>query len=430
MKSFLIFNSLLAATVSLNAATTFSDVSLTQDSASGTVAVSYATAGDPAIVTCEFLTNGVSLGEADFTRLHGDVNVKVSAGAHSVTWATAAERVTIAGTLSVKLKAWSPSTPPDYMVVDLVIPNSPVHYYVSTNALPVGGLANDVYRRHKIVMRRIPAKGVTFTMGSASNESGRNADRETRHEVTFTHDYWLGIYPLTSRQYANIIGTQPLWGYWTTNNVNDTRFVTEKMRDMRPQTNLSISSLRGTTYYTAANGGPGKDTYAWPQNGYDVLSTELIGRARTRTGVQFDLPTDAQWEFACRAGTSTPYFFGNTMVTNGGWTQANTWPDGVRSPHPVGETLANAYGLYDLYGNVLETCRDRMETGSGQPGYTMPETAVTDPSGPEFSSTRNVVQRGGAYNWANSQSRSGYRERCDFTWKGNERGVRLWAPID
>ena len=137
MKSFLIFNSLLAAAVPLNAATTFSDVSLTQDATSGTMAVSYVTAGDPAIVTCEFMTNGVSLSEADFTRLHGDVNVKVSAGAHSFTWATAAERVAIAGTLSVKLKAWNPSTPPDYMVVDLVIPNSPVHYYVSTNALPV-----------------------------------------------------------------------------------------------------------------------------------------------------------------------------------------------------------------------------------------------------------------------------------------------------
>ena len=148
MKALEIFSCLFASAVSLNAATTLSDVSLAQDAASGMVTVSYVTTCDPAIVTCDFQSDGVSLGEANFTRLHGDVNVKVAAGTHSFTWAASAERVAITGALSVRLKAWSPSTPPDYMVVDLVIPNSPVHYYVSTNALPAGWLANDVYRRH------------------------------------------------------------------------------------------------------------------------------------------------------------------------------------------------------------------------------------------------------------------------------------------
>lgn len=97
----------------------------------------------------------------------------------------------------------------------------------------------------------------------------------------------------------------------------------------------------------------------------------------------------------------------------------------MRSPHPVGETLANPWGLYDLYGNVLETCLDRFVKAD-----TMPETSVTEPAGPLFTADNACVQRGGAYNWVNSQSRSGYREWCGYSWGGDERGFRLWAPVE
>ena len=419
----------LMSAASAVAATTISNVSLTQDVRNGQIKVDYTLGGDAAIVTCEFLADGALLDEASCTRLTGDINAKVAAGDRSFSWMPSPELAAKSSdAFSVKLRAWSPSTPPDYMVVNLVATNDVVRYYVSTNALPMGGLANDIYRKFLLVMRRIPAKGVTWTMGSSASEGGRNSKRETRHEVTFTNDYWMGIYPVTSRQYSCIWETQPLFGYWATNNVNDSSYCTAAMRDLRPQTNVSHKELRGSVQYKKDNGA--SDIYTWPQKGHDVTPASVIGKIRRRTGIAFDLPTDAQWEFACRAGTSTAFFFGNAMVPNGGWTSNNTWPDGKRSPHPVGLTLANAYGLYDLYGNVLETCLDKLENNTDLPTYEMPETPVTEPKGIEYSSVLNIVQRGGCYSWGNDISRSAYRERCNYDWAGNERGFRLWAPID
>ena len=160
MKRLLGIIALLSA-ASAFGATTISGVSLTQNAKNGQITVDYTLTGDAAIVTCEFLVDDVSLGEASCTRLTGDINAKVAAGDRSFSWMPSPELAAKSSdAFSVKLRAWSPSTPPDYMVVNLVATNDVVRYYVSTNALPMGGLANDIYRKFLLVMRRIPAKDV------------------------------------------------------------------------------------------------------------------------------------------------------------------------------------------------------------------------------------------------------------------------------
>jgi formylglycine-generating enzyme required for sulfatase activity len=232
---------------------------------------------------------------------------------------------------------------------------------------------------------RIPAG--TFTMGSPSGELSRNSD-ETEHAVTLTQDFYLGKTEVTQQQWLAIQplpwpGTAPSAGFG--------------LGDNYPAYNVSYN-----------------DIGSW----MTALNTHV-----TEPGT-FSLPTEAQWEYACRAGTTTRFNFGDGFASNetsdtAGGRGDNMWFTGNNSPNgtkAVGQKPANAWGLHDMHGNVWEWCSDWYGTYPG---------TVTDPTGPVSGSVR--VFRGGS--WVNSAQgcRSARRGNGNPTLRGDGLGFRVLA---
>ncbi|MFM7740665.1 MAG: formylglycine-generating enzyme family protein, partial [Planctomycetota bacterium] len=127
----------------------------------------------------------------------------------------------------------------------------------------------------------------------------------------------------------------------------------------------------------------------------------------------YRLPTEAQWEYACRAGSKTAYSFGESSksLRDYGWFGDNS----NDQTHPIGKKKANAWGLYDMHGNVWEWCSDWSEEYS--------KSAVSDPTGPKEGSSR--VTRGGGWGFEAAYCRSADRSRGIPSFRGNVIGFRV-----
>ncbi len=268
-----------------------------------------------------------------------------------------------------------------YLIIDLSEGKDATSYptfYLED--VPSGGWTEE-YKTTKLVMRRIQAG--SFTMGSPSNESGRT-DSETQHRVTLTKDFYIGIFEVTQKQYQLVTGENPSDAYlYTMNN--------------RPVESISWNTI------TASDG--------------------FIARLRNRTGFSMSLPTEAQWEYACRAGTTTAYNSGKAMSESNmaevGRFSDNS-NDGKGSSYGqyhtvVGSYEPNGWGLYDMHGNVWEWCSDwyaSLGTGS-----------VTNPTGGS-SGTYRVV-RGGGWTALAKECRSAMRY-MEYPSEGDtDRGFRI-----
>ena len=228
-----------------------------------------------------------------------------------------------------------------YLVVDLSKGSLAEKYpFRFTNEPP--DLSNDKCRTTELWLRKIPAG--KFIMGSPEGELGRNGD-EIQHEVSITNDFYIGIFEFTQKQWELVMGTKE----------------TDK-DDCNPVESASYEEIRGKHH----NGGAG-----WPNYGHIVDKDSFMDIIRQKTGLLFDLPTEAAWEYACRAGTSTALnsgkdltnaeecpnlnklgrYFGNSKIVNGNTVKAS-------GPKKVGSFLPNAWGLYDMHGNVEEWCLD------------------------------------------------------------------------
>ena len=385
-------------------------VVLKQDPLQKTVTVSYVLDEAPGIVTVDFLTNGVSIGVANFTGVRGDVNRLVETGAHTILW-TPYEDVWGSLTeekmaMTARVKAWSPYRPPDYLVLGLEERND-VRYFVSTNALP-GGLGHEDYRTKYLVMRKIPAAGATFRMGSRNGEVGSSSyrNRETPHLVTFTNDFFMAVFQTTQGQYSWFAG-------------NPSRFSGYADSPLRPAEMMSYNSLRGE---------------GWPEGGHAVAEGSFLSLVRNRTGMEVDLPTDAQWEFACRAGCPLALYC-NRNLTN---ETADASLDRIAwyghnssgATHPVGLKEPNAWGLYDMYGNVWDWCLDWMGLSLGP---AMSNAPVVDPVGyTTAGKPKGEVQRcrrGGTYNHAAKILRSAWRGSDLPTASYENTGFRMICPV-
>ena len=164
----------------------------------------------------------------------------------------------------------------------------------------------------RLTMQRIPAG--SFMMGSPENEQGRS-DNETQHQVTLTKDYWLGTFEVTQAQWKAVVGT------------NSSKFREDDL--------------------------PVEQIYWGDAKAFCEMLNQNLSVPKP-DGYRFDLPTEAQWEYACRAGTTGAYH-GN--LEDIAWYGENS----DSSPHPVGQKQPNAWGLYDMHGNVSEWCRDRWD---------------------------------------------------------------------
>ena len=274
-----------------------------------------------------------------------------------------------------------------YMVIDLSGGPSASSYPVSyLSAVPSGGWS-DTYKTTKLVMRRIP-KG-SFTMGSPSGELGRYSD-ETQHPVTLTKDFYIGVFEVTQAQYTQVMGSNP------------------------SQFEGSTRPVECVSYYMIRGSGAGA---GWPASSA-VDADSFLGRLRARTGLDFDLPTEAQWEYACRAGTTTEYCNGDTEndLKQVGRYDGN---GGESSQHAVvGSYQPNAWGLYDMHGNVWEWCLDRYDS--------LDADSATDPVG--AASGRHRVSRGGSWSSSAQNCRSASRNNYDPSYSDdNILGFRLVA---
>ncbi len=258
-----------------------------------------------------------------------------------------------------------------YMVVDLSDGPAAASYAVSyLNAVPVGGWT-DEYKTTKLVMRRIPAG--TFTMGSPTNELGRVAEREAQRQVTLTKDFYIGVFEVTQKQWERVMGDWPSW------------FTNAAHRETRPLESRSWNDIRGGTW---PDGQPGADTF--------------MQRIGERTALAFDLPTEAQWEYACRAGTTTALNSGKNLtssesacpnmaevgryVENSSGMGAGSDGDTSEGTAKVGSYLPNEWGLFDMHGNVWEWCLDWFVTAP---------SGTVDPAG--AASGLDRVVRGGSW---------------------------------
>ena len=267
----------------------------------------------------------------------GAAQQPVKPGRHRLTWDAAADHPGLATTaLRVDLVALSglQNNHRLYLIIDLSGGPEADSYPVSyLESVPEGGWS-DEYKTTKLVLRRILPG--TFRMGSPAGEYGRNND-ETLHYVTLTQPYYIGVFEMTQKQWELVMGENP------------SRYI----GDARPVENLSYQMIRGSS---AGLGWPIDD---------EVDADSLLGRLRKRTGLRLDIPTEAQWECACRAGTDSALpngkdvteknvaeiarYAGNWQDGKGGYSGAHT---------TVGSYLPNNWGLYDVIGNVCEACRD------------------------------------------------------------------------
>ena len=422
MKSLTIFVVALYAAVAA-ASPSVSVTGLTIDAVSGEVVVSYSLADGPAIVTAAFTADGVPVPEQNATRLRGDVNRKVTGDAGTIRWDVRRDMPSLnASAMGVTLTAWPCDNPPDYMVVDLRTADT-VNYYTSTNALPGGGLANELYRTGSILLRKIPAAKIEWYKG----------DKSYGYWVTLTENYYIGVYELTQQQ-MRLMGWAPGRGQTAEfSNLATGPICTDSHGEV---INPSTATLPSVHNYVEIRGATNSTT-CWPERGHAVGVGTPLEYVRNLTGVAFDLPTDAQWEFACRAGTATDYYNGKDASANSGrdpnldplaWYDDGT-ADKPLCPRPVGLKQPNAWGLYDMLGNVYENVLDINASSPYEK-----DSHVTDPQGPASTSadaTKRIL-RGDSWFQDNANARPRASRRQLGTYNNTSKnyvGSRLCCPV-
>ena len=200
-------------------------------------------------------------------------------------------------------------------------------------------------------------------VGSSASEAGRFGD-ETQHKVTLTHGFWMAKYEVTQLQWESVMGNNP-----------------SRFKDLGPKAPVENVSWEDAMEFCRR------------------LNDRERAAGRLPDGYEYGLPTEAQWEYACRAGSLTAFNFGSTIddkkanidasASDTGWAR-----EGFRGKTtPVGSFAPNAWGLYDMHGNVWEWCLDWHGT--------YPTTDVADPTG--ATSGKKHVYRGGSWN---------FRARC------------------
>jgi formylglycine-generating enzyme required for sulfatase activity len=335
----------------------------------------------------------------------------VSDGTHRIVWNPMVTDCTN-GAAMKDLRVTLTATPvPLYMIVDLTKvagTTGQITYvyeadlasgaYGAVQTNPVTGVAsiiwtgvtnNSAYATTKLVLRRVPAGA--FSMGGSKS-------------VTLTQGFYIGVFEVTEAQWNAVMG-----GATTSS---------------KPKGLVSYNTVRGATNDVPA--------IMWPETGYAAGATNFIGRLRSATGFAMaDLPTEAQWEYACRAGTTSLYYDGVSSVATDGASKTNilstlAWwlYNGGGATHTVGGKLPNAWGLYDTLGNVEEWVLDWY--AASLTGFTS-----VDPVGPSTSASTTIrAGRGGTYahtiDWETCLARDNNRLP---SWSGLFMGFRLVVPL-
>ena len=221
-----------------------------------------------------------------------------------------------------------------------------------------------------------------FTMGSPTSEAGRGTN-EDEHTATLTNGFYLGKYEVTQTQYEAVM----------TGNSN---------------------SLSATPSQWPGNANRPVEKVSW--NDVQVFLTRLNAAeqaaGRLPTGWSYVLPTESEWEYACRAGATTVYSWGNSIAAS----NANYSSSAINQTRDVGQYAANPWGFFDMHGNVFEWTADRY-------AISYPTGSATDPIGPTTGSSR--VQRGGSWFSTASDARSAIRSGSEPAYRNKILGFRV-----
>jgi len=229
-----------------------------------------------------------------------------------------------------------------------------------------------------VKFRMLPVPAGSFTMGSPPSELSRGRS-EVLHPVSFSRAFYLAEHEMTQELFQAITGT-------------------------------NAAMIKGPRLPV--------ELVSWDE------AMECCRKLTRLTGTAFTLPTEAQWEYACRAGTSTPFSFGHDLDSkNANFDGEAPYGLGAAGPSrgqviPVGSFRPNAWGFYDMHGNVWEWCLDWYGK--------YPYQAVTDPQGPEAGVLR--VYRGGSWLGSGANCRSAVRNSSEPQDKILGVGFRLACP--
>ena len=372
-------------------------VTMTQATSSRLVTIEYTLADAPAVVTLDVQTNAntsaaaddpgwASIGGVAVCNAEGDVWKQVATGARTITWrpdlSWPDHKIEEGGARAV-VTAWSLDNTPDYMVVDIAEAAEPntQKYYPAVDFLPGGILGNPDYRTTSIVMRKIMAKSVEWTMGSTPFETQRDSGIEATHKVTLTNNYYIAVFEVTQTQWRLIQTSNPTPSYYT--DITD--------RAIHPVEQVCYNEIRN-----AANSQTANPNYEWPA---EPNPNSFLGKLHTKTGILFDLPTEAQWEFAARAGNGSPKWGDGSTVLNTN-PDANLELLGCCNGFPsvvVGSFLPNTWGLYDMHGNVDEWCLDWYEANINAHEGQVNIDSATPANNLSGVAGEKRVQRGGSW---------------------------------
>jgi formylglycine-generating enzyme required for sulfatase activity len=253
-------------------------------------------------------------------------------------------------------------------------------------------------------------KGGTFTMGSPTSEPDHD-NNETPHQVK-VKSFYMGKYEVTQKEYQEVMGTNP-------SNFKGENLPVEQVSwyDAVEYCNKRSEREGFSPAYTIdksrsdPNNKSEKDTVRW-----------VVTWNKNANG--YRLPTEAEWEYACRAGTTTPFNTGNNITTgNANYDGNNPYNNNAKGTFrkkttAVGSFAPNPWGLYDMHGNVLEWCWDWYGSYSS--------SVQTDPVGASSGSTR--VFRGGSWNFSGRRLRSAHRVNFNPSYRDNDVGFRLVRP--
>ena len=294
----------------------------------------------------------------------GMIGARVKPGKHRMTWDMGKDEPTLhSSAFTVTMHAVKGGM---YLVIDLTGGTDATTFPFRYSDTPPSVAVTDDSARTTNLWLRLCLPG-TFMMGSPSDELGHWAPKayyydyhyEDLHPVTLTKPFYIGVFETTQKQYELVTGKTP----------------SNAKGDTRPVEQVSYDDLRGSIAGAA-----------YPAHS-QVDPDSFFGILRAKTGIMFDLPTEAQWEYACRAGTSTALNSGKNLTATGkceNVAEVGRY-DGNRSDarggfldyttHTVvGLYKPNAWGLYDMHGNVSEICLDWFQERLGN-------SAVENPIG-------------------------------------------------
>ncbi len=242
---------------------------------------------------------------------------------------------------------------------------SPKQVPPMTTPPSAGEAAKSITNSIGMKLNLIPAG--TFVMGSPASEAGRR-ENEVQHRVILTKDFYIGTTEVTQGQWESVMGTTP----W------------KEGQNVDEGTNVAATHISWVDAFT------------------------FCQKLSAKEGKTYRLPTESEWEYACRGGSQNAYCFGNDVaqLSEYAWWGAYDGGSSTAEPHvhTVGLKRANAFGLYDMHGNAMEWCNDWHSD--------YPTDVVKDPQGTTLNTFR--VNRGGAFTLNSTDCRSAHRFQFTF----------------